>query len=155
LLSFSTQRVYQNVGDVELDLLSTLSDYHCATSKLTKSALTQLIVSGLKKPVYWYQNIPQTIRMLLHAARCYRSLARDIKSACAAARTSRQWDNKTYRGNLADIKRMARGYVYRIIKLSMLSIAQNILAGWRILHTNLLYLLTLTAVAHIVAVHMY
>ncbi|WP_455207342.1 hypothetical protein [Kaarinaea lacus] len=155
LLSFQTHRIYLGVGEVELDLLSTFQDYQCATGKSTKAALTQLIVSGLKKPNYWFQNIPQLFRMMFSAMLCYRALMKDIKRTCVTARTNKQWDKKTYKGNLADTKRLARSYIYRIIKLSMLSITQNLLANWRTLHTNLLYLLTLTAIGHIVAVHMY
>jgi hypothetical protein len=155
LLSFRTHRIYQSVGEVELDLFSTLLDYQSTTSKPTKTALTQLIVSGLKKPDYWFHNIPQFFRMLFNALTCYRALVQDIKQTCTITRERRQWDKKTYRGNTADIKKMARSYIYRIIKLSLLSIIQNLLVNWRTLHTNLLYLLALTATAHIVAVHMY
>ena len=155
LISFKTQRVYQDVGDVELDLLSTLQDYRGSTNKPTKAALTQLIVNGLKKPNSWIHNVPQMLRMLVSATAYYRALAQDIKTICAATKTHRQWDKKTYKGNLADAKRMARSYVYRIVKLSMLSTTQNLFSNWRILHTSMLYILTITAVAHIVAIHMY
>lgn len=155
LLSYRTHRIYQKVGDIEVDLFSTFQDYQCTTSKPTKSALTRLIVSGLKKPNYWFQNIPQFFRMLINALICYRALTQDIKSACNKAKARRQWDKKIYKGNVKDIRKMARSYIYRIIKLSMLSIIQNLLLKWRTFHANLLYLLTLTATAHIVAVHMY
>lgn len=155
LLSFRTHRIYHNVGDVELDLFSTFHDYQSSTSKATKAALTQLIVSGLKKPNYWYQNFPQLFHMLISAVRCYRALLQDIKDTCKNVKTSRQWDKKTFKGNFKDAKKMARSYIYHIVKLSLLSITQNLLVNWRTLHANLLYLLALTATGHIVAVHMY
>jgi len=155
LLSFRTHRIYQNVGEIELDLFSTLQDYNSATSKATKGALTQLIVSGLKKPKYWFQNIPQLIYMILNAMRSYRSLLIDVKTTCKAVKKQRNWDKKTFKGNFKDARKMVRSYIYNIVKLSLLSIIQNFLVNWRTLHANLLYLLALTATAHIVAVHMY
>ncbi|WP_455367164.1 hypothetical protein [Kaarinaea lacus] len=155
LLSFRTHRIYQNVGDVEVEIFATFQDYQCTTSKATKAALTQLIVSGLKKPDRWYHNIPQFFRMAINAMNCYRALVQDIKNTCRTVKERRNWDKKTYKGNVNDIKKMARSYIYRIIKLSMLSIIQNLLVNWRTFHANLLYLLALTATGHIVAVHMY
>jgi len=155
LLSFRTHRIYQNVGEIELDLFSTLQDYGSTTSKATKGALTQLIVSGLKKPNYWFQNIPQLFHMFINAMRSYRTLLNDVKTTCKAIKNQRNWDKKTYKGNLKDAKKMVRSYIYKIVKLSLLSITQNLLVNWRTLHANLLYLLALTATGHIVAVHMY
>lgn len=154
-MSYRAHRIYRDVGDVELDLLSGLQNHQCSTSKSTKSALTQLIVNGLKKPKYWFQNIPQILKMLLSAAACYRSLMRDVKSTCSKAKTRYKWDKATYKEMLKDNKHLVRSYIFRIIKLSMMSMAQNLLASWRTFHVNLLYLLTLTATAHIIAVHMY
>jgi len=154
-MSYRAHRIYRDIGDVELDLLSTLHNHQCSTAKPTKAALTQLIVNGLRKPRYWFHNIPQSIKMLYSATACYRLLMRDIKSTCSKVKTRYQWDKATYKEMLADNKRQVRSYIYRIIKLSAMSMAQNLLTSWRTFHVNLLYLLTLTATAHIIAVHMY
>ena len=154
-MSYRAHRIYRDVSDVELDLLSTLQNHQCSTSKSTKAALTKLIVNGLKKPKYWFQNIPQAIKMLISAAACYRALMRDIKSTCHKVKKRYQWDRATYKEMLTDNKKLVRSYIYRIIKLSLMSMSQNLLTSWRSIHANLLYLLALTATAHIVAVHMY
>ena len=154
-MSYRAHRIYRDISDVELDLLSTLQNHQCSTSKPTKAALTKLIVNGLKKPRFWYQNIPQAIKMLISAAACYRSLMRDIKSTCTKVKKRYQWDKATYKEMLIDNKRLVRSYIYRIIKLSLMSMAQNLLTSWRAIHVNLLYLLAITATAHIIAVHMY
>jgi hypothetical protein len=154
-MSYRSHRIYRDIGDVELDLLSALQNHHCSTSKPTKAALTKLIVNGLKTPKWWYQNIPQMIKMFISATSCYRLLMRDIKSTCSKAKKRYQWDKVTYKEMLKDNKHLVRNYIYRIIKLSLMSMAQNSLTSWRTFHINLLYLLALTATAHIIAVHMY
>jgi len=154
-MSYRAHRIYRDISDTELNLLSTLQNHQCSTTKPTKAALTQLIVNGLKKRTYWFQNIPQMLKMLYSAAACYRLLMRDIRSTCSKVKTHYQWDKATYKEMLSDNKRLVRSYIYRIIKLSMMSMGQNLLTSWRTFHVNLLYLLTLTATAHIVAVHMY
>ena len=52
-------------------------------------------------------------------------------------------------------KRKLRQYVFQIIKMGYVNLIEQVLLHWRILHIPALYLLTLTAIAHVVVIHMY
>jgi len=155
MLSYKTQRIYHRVGEMELKLLQNLAQHQSGATKPVKSSLTRLVVSGLKKPKYWHQNIPQLFKVPFYAVSHYMILRRELRQIFIAIGKRRSWDKSTLKNNMRSNKRLARRYVFSIFKLSAMSMIQNMLHNWRMIHANLLYLLTLTASAHIVAVHMY
>ena len=52
-------------------------------------------------------------------------------------------------------KRKLQRYLFHIVKMGYTALAEQLLRYWRVLHVPLLYLLAITAVAHVVVVHMY
>ena len=155
LMSYQAHRTYLAIGNIELELIGSLQKHRRATAKSSKNALRQLMVNGLKSPRYWFQNFPQIVKTMHSAMSCYWVFRRDMRKAFRSIATHENWDKKTFKHALADSKRLTRRYIAKILKLSLMNMVQNILLNWRMIHANLLYLLALTATAHIVAVHMY
>lgn len=48
-----------------------------------------------------------------------------------------------------------RQYAFQIVKMGYVSLVEQVLLHWRILHVPALYLLVLTGISHVVVVHMY
>jgi hypothetical protein len=155
LMSYQAHRTYNKIGEIELALISALAKYQYTTPKSSKNALRGLMVTGLKKPRYWILYFPQLVKTLYRAMRCHMAYQRDLRRTYKSIGKHNGWDKKTLKSTIRTNKQLARRYVANILKLSAMNIVQNILVNWRMIHANLLYLLTLTATAHILAVHMY
>ena len=155
IFSFKSHRLYQRIGKLELSLIRNLHQHQHTTTKPVKSSLTRFAVSGLKKPKYWFQNIPQMLKVPFYAISYHFTLQRELRRMFREIGKRNAWDKQTIKETLASNKRIARKYTFNILLLSLISMTQNLLQNWRMIHANLLYLLTLTATAHIVAVHMY
>ena len=155
LLSYQAHRVYLQIGEIELALVSDLAQYNCSTTKNIKSSLTRLTVNGLKKPKTWWKNFLQMIKVPLMAIAFYRTFKRDIRKLYNQIAQHENWSRSERRKKRRTNKKMARRYAKKILWLSILSMMQNVLHNWRTLHANLMYLLILTATGHIIAVHMY
>jgi hypothetical protein len=80
-----------------------------------------------------------------------RDLARIIKSIAV----STDLDKKQIKSLRRNQKRQLRQYVSHSIKMGYTSLAEQLLRHWRVLHVPMLYLLTITAIGHVVVVHMY
>lgn len=155
LMSYQAHRTYLAISDIELQLISSLLDHRQGTPKRSKDALRRLMVNGLKRPHYWFQNIPLMLKTFYSTLLCYFTFCRERRKIFRSIGGQKNWDRKTLRAAIRHSKRLTRRYVINIAKLSLLNMVQNLLLNWRVLHANLLYLLALTAVAHIIAVHMY
>lgn len=155
LMSYKAHRTYKRIGEIELALISALAEHQYTTPKPSKNALRDLMVTGLKKPRYWIMYFPQLAKTLFRAIRCHMVYQRDLRRTFKSIGKYNGWDKRTIKDTLKTNRQLARRYVGNILKLSAVNIVQNILLNWRTIHANLLYLLALTATAHILAVHMY
>ena len=155
LMSYQAHRTYLAIGNIELELIGSLQKHRHTTAKSSKNALRQLMVNGLKSPKNWFLNFPQIVKTTHSAMSCYWVFRRDMRKVFRSIATHENWDKKTLKHAITDSKRLTRRYIAKILKLSLMNMVQNILLNWRMIHANLLYLLALTATAHIVAVHMY
>jgi hypothetical protein len=51
--------------------------------------------------------------------------------------------------------RQLRQYVVSVVQMGYVSLLEQLFGHWRVLHVPMLYLLVITAVSHVVVVHMY
>lgn len=84
-------------------------------------------------------------------ARCRRELASAIRARAA----SEGWDRPQYRRNLAKAGQLVDQYLDAVQRAAQLAAYERIFSWWHILHLPLVWLLVLSAIAHVVAVHAY
>jgi hypothetical protein len=108
----------------------------------------QAAALGLASPVKFF-----TLGVQAHrTAREARSaLIRDLPIVARA----RQWDEDTYRRRLNKGERLIRIHLAHIRGISQFSVYERLFALWHLLHLPFVYMLFFTAIAHVVAVHMY
>jgi hypothetical protein len=83
--------------------------------------------------------------------RCRRDLAVALNARAAAV----GWDRSQYRRALAKSTRLVDEYVDAVQRAAQLAAYERIFSWWHILHLPLVWLLVLSAIAHVVAVHAY
>lgn len=91
------------------------------------------------------------LRASVVRAQCRRELMIVLKARAAAA----GWDRSQYRRAYAKSMQLVDGYVDAVQRAAQLRAYERIFSWWHILHVPLVWLLVLSAIAHVVAVHAY
>jgi len=85
----------------------------------------------------------------------YRRCARSLTAVLREHARQRGWDKPKLRRRLGAAKRLARNYIHNAQRVAQFSAYERLFSLWHLLHVPFVYLLVLSAVAHVVAVHMY
>lgn len=91
------------------------------------------------------------LRARLVRAQCRRELTIALKARAAAAR----WEHSHYQRALAKSTRLVDEYLDAVRRAAQLAAYERIFSWWHILHLPLVWLLVLSAVTHVIAVHAY
>ncbi|MGD8594824.1 MAG: hypothetical protein PVF82_18500 [Gammaproteobacteria bacterium] len=89
------------------------------------------------------------------AAGCYVTASEDMARMLKAHAKEQGWTIQVYRNLLDEEKRLLREHINAVVQIAHVHVYERILVRWRILHIPLLYILFITGVAHVLAVHMY
>lgn len=155
LLSFKLQQLYDRIGEHELDVVNIFASHHQSTDKEVKSRLSKLLATGMGKKKKWHDYITLFFHLPKRALTFYTGIAKNIKTLYGTVAHRNEWNDFELKASIKESKKLIRQYIKDIILLSLTQYASNILSHWRTIHSSTLYLLTLTAVGHIVAIHMY
>jgi hypothetical protein len=89
------------------------------------------------------------------ADRLHRKSMREIKRLLVQRAHERHWDNTKLMQRLDVAHQMSRAYLKLAQAVAQFAIYERIFALWHVLHIPLVYMLVLSTVFHVVAVHMY
>ena len=155
LLSYQAQKIYDKIGSQEIALINSLAKYRQSTDKGVKSGISSLLAVGLGKKKHWYKKMVDLFKLPFYTLRLYIKLKKNLKNSFNEVSLKNEWHNSVLKEKLSESRALARRYVQNIFLLSVTQLASDALIHWRTIHSSVLYLLTLTAVGHIIAIHMY
>jgi hypothetical protein len=134
-------------GDETTSWLQHLPDVRQQLSSFDKQAESAAAM-GLASPVQFFSLGLQAHRTAREARA---TLHRDLPIVAKA----RHWNDETYRRRLRKGERLIRVYLEHIRGISQFAVYERLFALWHLLHLPFVYMMVLTAIAHVVAVHMY
>lgn len=155
LLAFQMQKIYERIGPQEISLINSLARYRQTTDKKVKCGISRLLAIGLGNQKRWYTKAIDFIKLPCYALSLHYKLSKSLKTTYKAIAREKGWDRKEFKEHLSETRMLTRGYVKNIFLLGFTQMVSDLFVHWRTIHTSVLYLLTLTAVGHIVAIHMY
>ena len=85
----------------------------------------------------------------------YLRCAHELRRALRSRARERHWDEVKYRRRSRVLQQLVRDYLAAVQRVSQFSVYEKIFSLWHMLHVPLVYLLVLSAIAHVVAVTMY
>jgi len=85
----------------------------------------------------------------------YRACVRDLRSALQTASEARGWDRAKYRRRLRAATDLVNAYLGAMQRVAQFGVYDRLLQLWHVAHVPLVYLLVISGIAHVVAVHMY
>ncbi|QID17411.1 hypothetical protein G3580_06980 [Nitrogeniibacter mangrovi] len=84
----------------------------------------------------------------------WRALPR-IRTALRARAEARHWDRAKTRRRMRKSRKLVLGYLRAVLRVAQFNAFDRLFSLWHVVHVPLLYLLVLSAVIHVIAVHMY
>jgi hypothetical protein len=100
----------------------------------------------------------QGLRFVILGLRRYRvqlACARDLRGTLQTVAQARGWDRAKYRRRLKASTLLVRVYLEATQRVADFTMYDRLLQLWHVAHVPLVYLLVISALAHVVAVHMY
>ncbi len=99
-----------------------------------------------------------TLRLFTLATRrrvAYARCAAELRRAMRERAEIRQWDRDKLRRRLGRAVRLVDEFLMSVQRVSQFGVYDRLFRLWHVAHVPLVYLLVLSAIAHVVAVHMY
>jgi hypothetical protein len=99
-----------------------------------------------------------TLRFLTLGARRYRAhraCHQELVVALRASATTRGWDEPKYQRRLRAASELVNEFLGATQRVAEFGVYDRLLQLWHVAHVPLVYLLVISAIAHVVAVHMY
>jgi len=99
-----------------------------------------------------------TLRFLtlgVYRYRAYRACHRDLVVALRASAQARGWDDAKYQRRVRAATDLANEFLGATQRVAEFGVYDRLLQLWHVAHVPLVYLLVISAIAHVVAVHMY
>ena len=95
------------------------------------------------------------VGLRLRSLRQRARLKAEVAQALALERNGRGWTRKTMRKRATQIDRLLVLYFSAVNKAAMFAFYERLFSLWHVMHLPLFILLILTAVVHVIAVHLY
>jgi hypothetical protein len=102
--------------------------------------------------------ISETVRfttLTLRRRAIYHACVSDLRLALAEVAKARNWDPPKLRRRLTAAATLVRTYLIATQRVAEFAVYDRLLQLWHVAHVPLVYLLVISAIAHVVAVHMY
>lgn len=91
----------------------------------------------------------------LKARNAYLRCALELRRQYGLHAKARNWDQAKKQRRLKAAKQVVRAYLRGVQNVAHFSTYERLFSLWHVLHVPLVYMLVLSAIAHVVAVHMY
>lgn len=89
------------------------------------------------------------------ARRCRRYVLGRAKAIIAAEAQSQRWSRRDKRARMRIVRKEASLYFAAVTKAARFAVFERLFALWHVLHYPLFFLLIVTAIVHVIAVHLY
>jgi hypothetical protein len=124
------------VPDVELRLLAFEADTLQGDASL-KSHLRRVLVLPLRQRVIYFQ------------------CRRQVEAALARIARHRGWPRKDLEDRKRRARALLRDYLTAVVKVAQFGAYERLFSLWHVLHIPFVYVLVVSAIAHVIAVHVY
>ncbi len=103
----------------------------------------------------WTSLLDRVVLLPMRQRRAFNESARDLSARLKAIAIERGWKKDHYRRRRLHVVSLTRRYLQSVVRVAQSSAYERLFALWHVLHVPFVYLLILTAVFHVFAVHAY
>jgi len=153
--TLSLHKLYVEVSKTEQALFFNISKYNCNTAKQVRAKLSKIAFRSLSPSKNATTYLARAFTSAPYALYIYISSLLDIFRIVDSATVLGDFEKEEIKKIKISHEKEIRQYVYNVTKMGYLNLFEQVFRNWRVLHVPFLYILTLTAIVHVIVVHMY
>jgi len=154
-IGYNLHRKLLAIKDSEQGLLEKLRDHQSPLSDKIERRLSNFALASLTGSRSLLRLPMRLLSIHTSAMGCYVKVGLDLTSMIKSQARREGWRNSDTKSRIAVEKDQLRKYINAIAEIANIHLLERVLVMWRILHIPLLYILVITSLAHVLAVHMY
>ncbi len=154
-IGFSLHRKLLSIKNTENALIESIRKYQSENVLAIEKRLAEFSSNCLAGPKVLITLPLKLLSIQAAGARCYVKSAEDLTVMLQKIAQQNGWAVDVYKKLLAAEKLLLRKHINSVVEIAKIHQYERFLVRWRILHIPLLYILVVTGVAHVFAVHMY
>lgn len=143
------------IKETEQSLIDSLRSHQSEAVEVIERRLSKFALASLAVPKTILQLPLRFVAIRTAAATCYVRASEDLSMMLRASAQESGWNVEEYKSRLADEKRLLRDHINAVVEIARVHLFERLFVRWRILHIPLLYILLITGLVHVLAVHMY
>jgi len=155
LSSILLHKQYAEIRNSEPDVFTMIQRYDCVRAIIIRKRLSKFALHCFRAPQDVREYFIKWVSVAYYGAYFYILSSRDLEKIITSIEILANLTDPGIKQLKKDQIRKLRSYILHIVKMGYNNLAENTLRHWRVLHVPFLYILAITATAHVIAVHMY
>lgn len=155
LSTISLHRQYVDIRNTENNLFELIEKYDCDHSDRIRQRLSKFAQHCFKKPESFFSYSIRWMSVFYFGIYYYLLSKRDLRKISKVMSKTVKLEKKDFVILKKYQKKQLRYYLWDTVVMGYTSLVEQVLRHWRILHIPALYILTTTAIVHVVVIHMY
>ncbi|MBI3437905.1 MAG: pyridine nucleotide-disulfide oxidoreductase [Proteobacteria bacterium] len=125
-----------------------------------RAAAQNVVLAALEREAMtqsrgFFSAVAHAVSLNVHAARSERELIADCDRELESWASQERWPARVRSRRIAEAHRKIRRYHDAVRRVGSLAVYERLFSAWHVLHLPLFFMLILTALIHVVAVHLY
>lgn len=141
--------------ETEERLAENMKHYQTVSTGSVERNLATLTDAILNSQSAWLRFPFQLLALRVRAARCYVQSSMELASMVKRRAQTEGWNSAVVKGELAQEKDRLREHIDALVAIGQFHFYERLLVGWRIFHIPMLFILFVSGLVHVLAVHMY
>lgn len=154
-IGYGLHKKLLSIKETEQSLIDSLRSHKSEAVEVIERRLSKFALASLAVPKTIFQLPLRFVAIRTAAATCYIRASEDLTLMLRMTAQEDGWNVDEYKTRLADEKRLLRDHINAVVEIARVHLFERLFVRWRILHIPLLYILLITGLVHVLAVHMY
>ena len=154
-IGYGLHRKLLSIKETEKELIDALHVHQSEAVEVIERRLSKLALASLATPKTILKLPLRFVTIRTSAAACYVRASEDLTLLLRTRAQEDGWNMEEYKTRLSEEKRLLRDHINAVVEIARVHLFERLFVRWRILHIPLLYILLITGLFHVLAVHMY
>jgi len=154
-IGFNLHRKLLSIKNTENALIESIRKYQSDRVETIETKLSEFSLACLTGPKVFIKLPLKLLSIRTAGASCYVKVSEDLTIMLQQIAQQSGWSIEIYKKLLAAEKQLLRKHINSVVEIAKIHHYERLLVRWRLLHIPLLYILLITGLAHVFAVHMY
>jgi len=154
-IGFNLHRKLLSIKNTENALIESIRKYQSEKVETIETKLSEFSLACLTGPKVIIKLPLKLLSIRAAGASCYVKVSEDLTTMLQQIAQQSGWSIEIYKKLLTSEKQLLRKHINSVVEIAKIHHYERLLVRWRLLHIPLLYILLITGLAHVFAVHMY